>query len=72
MKAFPVSIGDESFIGMGARIFPGVSIGKHCIVGANAVVTHNVPDYCVVAGVPARIIKKYDFSACKWIVEKKS
>jgi len=36
---------------------PGVSIGKHCVIGANSVVTHNIPDYHVAAGVPARIIR---------------
>ena len=51
-----VSIGDNSHIGMDAMIMPGVSIGKNCIVGARSVVTHDVPDNTVVAGVPARPI----------------
>lgn len=50
-------IGDGVFIGIGARILPGVTLGNHCVVGANAVVTHDVPDRAVVAGVPAKIIK---------------
>ena len=43
-------------IGMNASILPGVRVGQHAIVGAGAVVTHDVPDYAVVAGVPARVI----------------
>ena len=53
-------IGDRCFIGKNACIMPGVKLGQGVVVGANAVVTHNVPDYCVVAGVPARIIRKRD------------
>lgn len=67
MIANPVKIGSQSFIGMGARIFPGVTIGKHCVIGANAVVTHDIPDYCVAAGVPARVIKKYDPEKGAWV-----
>lgn len=51
-----VTIGDNCHIGMNAMILPGVSIGRDCIVGACAVVTHDVPDGTVVAGVPARPI----------------
>ena len=54
-----MSIGDNSWIGNHAAII-GCSVGRHCVVGANAVVTRDVPDYCVVAGSPARIIKRYD------------
>lgn len=49
-----VTIGDNCHIGMNALILPGVTIGRNCIVGACAVVTHDVPDGMVVAGVPAR------------------
>jgi len=45
------------FIGIGAVILPGVTIGQNAIVAANAVVTHDVPAHSVAAGVPARIIK---------------
>ena len=51
------TIGDGCFIGIGARIMPGVTLGNNCVVGANAVVTHDVPPRAVVAGVPAKIIK---------------
>lgn len=62
-----VVIKEESFIGMGARIMPGVCIGKHCVIGANSVVTRSIPDYCVAVGIPAKVIKKYDFLLKKYI-----
>lgn len=52
----PVTIGFGADIGMNACILPGLNIGAHSIVGAGAVVTHDVPQYAVVAGVPARVI----------------
>ncbi|MGB6228720.1 MAG: acyltransferase [Litorimonas sp.] len=52
----PVSIGSNSFIGAGASILPGVSVGQWVIVGAGAIVTKSVPDYAIVGGNPARII----------------
>lgn len=55
-KVGVVSIGDNSFIGAGAIILPGVRIGKNVIVGAGAVVTEDIPDDSVVAGNPARLI----------------
>ena len=51
---------DYSMVGTGASVIPGISIGKHCIVGAGAVVIRDVPDYSLVAGNPAKIIKKLD------------
>lgn len=50
-------IGDNVKIGTGAKIIGGVRVGNNVFVGANAVVTHDIPDNCVVGGVPARIIK---------------
>lgn len=54
----PVVIGDDVWIGANAVILPGVTIGSHCVVAAGAVVTKDVPDNCVVGGVPAKVIKK--------------
>lgn len=51
-----IEIGEETFIGSGSIIMPGVKIGRNCVVGAGSVVTHDVPDETVVAGVPARRI----------------
>lgn len=56
-KGQTVSIGDGSYIGINAVIVGNVKIGKHCVIGANSVVTKDVPDYCVAVGSPARIIK---------------
>lgn len=52
----PVVVGDYTFIGGGACIMPGVTIGKGCVVGVNSVVTKDIPDYSIVVGIPARII----------------
>ncbi len=52
-----VTIGDDCWIGANSVILPGVTIGRGVIVGAGAVVTKNVPDFAVVGGVPAKIIK---------------
>ena len=54
----PVTIGDDVWIGSRVIILGGVNIGNHCIIGAGSVVTHDVNDYEVVAGNPARVIKK--------------
>ena len=53
-----VTIGDNVWIGDKATILPGVTIGDGVVVAANAVVTHDVPAYCVVAGNPAKVIKQ--------------
>ena len=53
----PVVIGDDVWIGANAVILPGVTIGRHVVVAAGAVVTKDVPDNCVVGGIPAKILK---------------
>lgn len=53
----PIRIDDKAWIGFGATILKGVSIGEGAIVGAKSVVTKNVPPYTIVAGNPARIIR---------------
>lgn len=52
-----VLIGKDVWIGAGAKILCGVKVGKGAVIGANAVVTKDIPDYAVVGGVPARIIR---------------
>lgn len=52
-----VIIGDDVWIGMRSIIMPGVKIGNGAVIGAGAVVTKDVPDYAIVGGVPAKIIK---------------
>ena len=63
----PVFIGRGCWIGEKVTIMPGVNLGERCIVAANAVVTKTVPAYSMVAGVPAKIIKKYDFETHSWL-----
>lgn len=53
----PIHIGDDVWIGARVIILPGVKIGSHCIIGAGAVVTKDVPDYAVVGGVPAKVLR---------------
>lgn len=54
----PVTIEDDIWIGANAVVLPGVKIGHHSVVAAGAVVTKDVPPHSLVAGVPAKIIKK--------------
>jgi acetyltransferase-like isoleucine patch superfamily enzyme len=58
MPERPVSIGDGSWLGHGTVVLPGAQIGRHVVVGANSVVTGELPDNCVAAGVPARVVKR--------------
>jgi acetyltransferase-like isoleucine patch superfamily enzyme len=55
-----VVIGDGSWLGYGAVVLPGVTIGKHVVIGANSVVTHDIPDYSVAVGSPARVVRRHD------------
>ena len=55
----PVSIGAGSWLGAGAIILPGASIGRNVVVAAGSVVRGVVPDRCVVAGVPAKIVREH-------------
>lgn len=55
--AKPVTIGNDVWIGGSVIIVPGVTIGNNVVIAAGAVVTHDVPDNCLVGGVPARKIK---------------
>ncbi|ORU01301.1 Acetyltransferase (isoleucine patch superfamily) [Anaerovibrio sp. JC8] len=56
----PVLIKKAAWIGAGATILPGVTVGKHAIVGAGSVVTKDVPDYSLVVGNPAKVVKTLD------------
>ena len=56
----PIVVGNNVYIGTGAYIMPGVSIGDNCVIGAAAVVTRDVPDNSVAVGIPARVIRTID------------
>ena len=60
-----VEIGEGSWLGENVCVL-GAHIGKHCIIGANSVVTKDIPDYSVAVGVPARVIKRYDPEKKQW------
>lgn len=60
-----VKIGDNVWIGEGVSIV-GASIGRNSVVGANSVVTHDIPEYSVAVGSPARVIKQYNFETNRW------
>jgi acetyltransferase-like isoleucine patch superfamily enzyme len=59
-KPLPVRIGKGSFLGVHCVIGPGVQIGEHAVVAANAVVTRDVPSYCMAIGNPARVVRFHD------------
>ncbi len=63
MTKIGVTIGEDVWIGCGARILDGVSIGDHCVVGAGAVVTKSLPPFSVSVGVPARVVGYRDGKA---------
>ena len=58
--AKPVKIGNDVWIGGNVTILPGITIGNNVVVAAGAVVTKDVPDNCVVDGVPARVLKNIE------------
>ena len=62
----PVEIGEGCWIGEKATILGGVKIGTKCVIGANSVVTHDVPDYSIAVGSPARVIKRWSFEKHEW------
>ena len=63
----PVFIGDNVWVGDNAVILPGTKIGNGCIVGANALVSGVFDDNCIIAGVPAKIVKRYDKNTRQWV-----
>ena len=59
-------IGANCFIGFGASIQAGTVLGKNCIVGTNAVVRGTFDDYCIIVGVPAKVVKRYNKETGIW------
>ncbi|HET8985440.1 MAG TPA: acyltransferase [Trueperaceae bacterium] len=62
----PIRIGRGSWIGQNAVIMPGVTIGELAVIGANSVVTKDVPARSVAVGAPARVVKRWDLTAQNW------
>lgn len=63
----PITLGGGCWLGTRVIVLPGVTLGKGCIVGAGSIVTKSFPDYCMLAGNPAKIIKRYDLNKKEWI-----
>ena len=61
-----VKIGTGTCIGENVCII-GAKIGRNCTIGANSVVTKNIPDYSIAVGIPARVIKTFDFNNSEWV-----
>lgn len=61
-----VIIGEGTWLGENVCVI-GAKIGRNCVIGANSVVTNDIPDYCVAVGSPARVIKRYCFEENKWL-----
>lgn len=59
-------IGDNCYIGPGVKIVKPVHIGNNVVIGANAVVNKDIPDNTMVAGIPAKVIKRYNINTLKW------
>lgn len=62
-----VTIEDDVWVGANAVILPGITIGKHSVIGAGSIVTRNVPPYSVCIGNPARVVKRYDQEQKQWV-----
>ena len=56
----PVLVGDNCYFGLGVKILGNLTLGNNVIIGANSVVTKDIPDNCIVCGIPAKIIKYKD------------
>ncbi len=57
LRCKPIHIKRGAWIGAGASIMPGVTVGRYATVGAGSIVTHDVPDYAIVVGSPAKVIR---------------
>ncbi|MDN3585405.1 acyltransferase [Pedobacter aquatilis] len=61
-----ISIEDDVWIGANSVITAGVTLGKHCVIGAGSVVTKDIPPFSIAVGNPAKVIKKYSSTSDKW------
>lgn len=62
----PIFIGEGCWLGQNVCVLPGVHIGNKCIVGTNAVVNEDIPDNSIAVGIPAKVVKRYNFDKHKW------
>ena len=66
-KTAPTRIKQGCWIGQNVVILSGVTIGEFSIIGANSVVTDNIPDRCIALGTPAKVTKKWDNESKEWV-----
>ena len=66
LETASIHIGEGCWIGQNVTVLPGVNIGDKVVVAAGAVVSHDIPSYTIAAGVPAKVIKKYNFLTHRW------
>lgn len=62
----PVIIEKNVWIGEFVSILPGITIGEGSIIGSSAVVNKDIPPFCIAVGVPAKVIKRFDFQTNEW------
>ncbi|MBN2297764.1 MAG: acyltransferase [Deltaproteobacteria bacterium] len=63
----PIHIGSGSVLGANVIVLPGVTIGQHCMIGGNAVVSKDIPDHSLAVGNPVRVVKRYDDKSSAWV-----
>ena len=63
--SYPITIGDDTWLGGGVTVLPGVTIGKRCIIGAGAVVVHDIPDDSLAVGNPAVVKRRLNNEGTK-------
>ncbi len=63
--SYPITIGDDTWLGGGVTVLPGVTIGKRCIIGAGAVVVHDIPDDSLAVGNPAVVKRRLNNGSTK-------
>jgi len=61
-----IHIGEDSWLGANVCVLGSVRIGRHVVIGANSVVTSDIPSYSVAVGSPARVVRQYDFQDKTW------
>ncbi|CAH5655338.1 DapH/DapD/GlmU-related protein [Enterobacter cloacae] len=67
LSTIPVHIESNVWLGEGVVVLPGVRIGQSSIIGANSVVTKNIPEHSIAVGNPAKVIKRFDFTKNEWV-----
>ena len=67
LQTGPIIIGEGCWIGQNVIVLPNVNIGDKCVIGANSVVTNDIPSYSIAVGMPAKVIKRYNFELHSWI-----